>query len=134
MEDRERWYAGDFVAGVIDDNTDVQFALNDLDSIGFSKEAILVFSGERGAEEIGHIGGTGLVGQLRRAAADYVGNAREVTERHKEEAARGHHVMMVPIDGLEPATRVRHMLQAHGGHDIHERIGGSFQTELNEPD
>src|SRR5688572_23328786 len=115
--DRERWLGGDFVAGVIDSEAVVAWALVELAAAGFAKETIRVFTGERGSQDLRHIGGEGLGGILLRAAADYAGNAKELADRHKEEAARGHHVMIVPVAGAEPATQVREVIHAHSGHD-----------------
>ena len=127
-DDREDWIRGDFMAGVIDRPPEVESILSALDAAGFPKASIRVFLGARGSEELGHIGGTGLSGWLHRAAADYAGNARELTDRLKAEAARGHHVLIVPVEGSASATQVRQVFEMHGGYDIFGRIGGSFQT------
>jgi hypothetical protein len=128
QEEKEEWLSGDYVAGVLDTQEEVESALGDLDTAGYSRQTIRVFSGPEGSEGIGRIGGTGLGGILLRAAEDYAGNAKELIDRCKEEAARGHHVVIVPVDGSEPAARVRHIFQTHAGHDVHERIDGSYQS------
>src|SRR6266566_4900678 len=109
-QDKERWVSGDFIAAVIDERSELESVLNELDAEGVRRQEIRVFSGETGSEELGQIGGEGLLGWIRRTVEDHAGAAKEFTDRHKEEAASGHHVVVVPLDGEEQADDVRQIL------------------------
>jgi hypothetical protein len=130
QEEKEEWLSGDYVAGVFDTEGEVESALGEFEGAGYPKQTIRVFSGPEGSESIGRIGGTGLGGILLRAAEDYAGNAKELTDSLKEEAARGHHVVIVPVEGAEAAAQIRHLFQDHSGHDVHERVDGSYQSHV----
>jgi hypothetical protein len=123
---QERWVRGDFVIGVIENQNDVASALADLIAAGFSDENVRVFSGEQGRDEFGRIGGEGLGGILLRAAEDYAGDAKEMTDHLKEELTHAH-VLLIEVDGEEAAHRVRDLLEGHQAYDLNGRIGGSYQ-------
>jgi hypothetical protein len=129
-EDRLSWISGDFIAGVLDSEADVNAALADLEAAGIQKKAIRVFSGQQGSLEIGQIGGEGLGGILLRAAANYPGNAKELIDHHREEAASGHHVVIIEVADQASAQQACDVLHAHAGRDILGRIRGSFMTFL----
>jgi hypothetical protein len=124
---REEWIEGDFLAVVIDTHDQVEAATNDLASAGVSRDAVRVFQGKKGQEELGNIGGQGLVAQIKRVLEDYVGAAKDMTDRHKEEAAAGHYVVIVPLPDSHLADKIDQVLKSHGAHDVGARIGGTYE-------
>lgn len=125
---KEDWISGDFVGGVLDDWTHVDKALDQLAFKGLSKDDILIFHGEKGKEELGDIGGKGLSGLIRRGMEDYVGNAKDITDRHKEESALGHYVVLVKLPSTELTDDVQQVLKSNDGHDIMARSDGTYST------
>lgn len=61
QEAKEEWLSSDFVAGVFDTQAEVESASGDLETAGYPRHTIRVFSGPEGSEELGKIGGTGWV-------------------------------------------------------------------------
>jgi hypothetical protein len=127
-EEKEKWSSGDFLAGVIDDHNQVEAALDELDSEGIPKDTVRIFHGQSGSEELGNIGGTGLWGLIRRGLEDYIGNVKFATDRHKEEAERGHYVMLVELPDSTMEHRAYQILKLHGGHHIVARAQDTYKT------
>src|SRR5207247_3597362 len=96
-ENREDWIEGDYVAAVIDDLAEVEAAVTDLGTRGFSSEEMRIYSGRAGSEDLSQLGGEGLLGTIRRALEDYGGAAKDLTDRLEAETARGRHVIVVPL-------------------------------------
>lgn len=129
-ESKEDWISGDFVGGVLDDRPHLEKVLEQLAFKGIPKDDILIFHGEKGKEELGDMGGDGLAGLILRAMADYVGNAKEISDRHKEEAALGHYVVLVKLPSTELTEVVQQVLKSNDGHDIMDRSNGTY-SRLN---
>lgn len=127
-EEQLRWDSGDFLAGVFSNPSEIEAALNELGAEGVSRDDIRIFQGESGREEFANIGGKGLAGLVRRGMADYVGNAKDLTGRHKEALERGHYVMIVPLPASTLRNQVHRILTSHGGCDVVARIGGAYTT------
>ncbi len=123
-ENKEEWISGDYVAAVIDDQRDLESAVQQLREKGFSKEAIRVYAGRADAKELANLGGEGLIGTIRRTIDDFAGNAKELTDRLEVQTARGQHVVMVPLAEGADVDEVRRVLLSHGAHDMMGRIGG----------
>jgi hypothetical protein len=125
---KEDWFSGDFVGGVLNNWVLVHKALDQLAFKGIPKEDIVIFHGEKGEKELGDLGGKGLVGLILRAMEDYVGNAKEITDRHKAEAALGHYVVLIKLPSLEFKDDVQQVLKSNDGHDIMDRSNGTYST------
>ena len=129
-EPKEEGISGDFVGGVLDDPSRVEKVMDQLALKGIPKDDILLFHGEKGKEELGDMGGKGLSGLILRAMEDYVGNAMEITARHKEEAAMGRYVILIKLPSTELVEDVQEVLKANDGHDIMDRSNGTY-SRLN---
>jgi len=126
-DNREDWIDGDYVAAVIDDLAEVEAAVTDLVTRGFSSEEMRIYSGRAGSEELSQLGGEGLLGTIRRALEDYGGAAKDLTDRLEAETARGRHVIVVPLPDPDEVDLVRRTLLAHRAHDMMGRIGGFYK-------
>ena len=126
-DNREDWIDGDYVAAVIDDLAEVEAAVTDLVTRGFSSEEMRIYSGRAGSEELSQLGGEGLLGTIRRALEDYGGAAKDLTDRLEAETARGRHVIVVPLPDPDEVDLVRRTLLAHRSHDMMGRIGGFYK-------
>jgi alkanesulfonate monooxygenase SsuD/methylene tetrahydromethanopterin reductase-like flavin-dependent oxidoreductase (luciferase family) len=117
---------GDFVAGVIDAPENAEMALRDLAVEGFTEDQILVLTGAKGSEVLDKVDGAGRLGRLRRFREDYVGSAHELRERYKEEAERGHYLVIVRMPHPEKKDVVHRVLESHGAHGLVTRVRGSY--------
>jgi hypothetical protein len=118
------------VVGVIDDYHQVQNVLNELDSEGFPRHLVTILQGESGSEKITRRGGKGLRSQFKRVMEEYVGGAKDLIERHKDEARLGHYVIAVSLPTLHVENRYKvcRILTAHSGHAIVSRSNSTFAT------
>jgi hypothetical protein len=108
-----------FVAGVIDDRTDFELAVEDLVGAGVPRETLAIFHGERGAEAIAGRHGGGLMSWFRRAAG-FLSDEHEYIDHYEEEARRGHFVVGVPLpDATDPTReRIRSILTKRAAHHV----------------
>lgn len=104
-----------FVAGVIDDQSQFERAVEELVAAGISRDSIGILQGARGADAIA--GRNEGMSWLHRAA-EFLSDEREYVARYKEEARQGHFVVGVPLPDASEATRqrIRAVLAAHGAH------------------
>jgi hypothetical protein len=123
----------DFVAGVLDDHDAVIAVMSELGQWALDTGSVHVFTGEQGAEEIARLGGGGLAGAANRFLANYVGGAKDLTDRHRDEARRGRHVVVIPLDEGLSAARANQILRSHGGHDIVGHFGGQYEAMSDVP-
>ena len=96
------------------DLAEVEAAVTDLVTRGFSSEEMRIYSGRAGSEELSQLGGEGLLGTIRRALEDYGGAAKDLTDRLEAETARGRHVIVVPLpdpDEVDLVGSIRTHLQ-----------------------
>jgi alkanesulfonate monooxygenase SsuD/methylene tetrahydromethanopterin reductase-like flavin-dependent oxidoreductase (luciferase family) len=117
---------GDFIAGVIDEPENAEMALLGLAVEGFTEDQILVLTGAKGSEVLDRVDGAGRFGRLRRFREDYVGSAHELRERYKDEAERGHYLVIVRISHSEKKDAVHRVLESHGAHGLVTRTRGSY--------
>jgi hypothetical protein len=113
-----------FIVGVIDERPQVESAVNELNSLGFPEDSILVLHGKSGADAIrGRDQEPGFTGFLRHCwirLSEFLSNQLDNVQRHIEAAEQGNYVMVVPLQGndVEPRNRVHQVLKSHGGYDI----------------
>lgn len=108
-----------FVAGVIDDRTQFEKAVEELVAAGISGESIGILQGARGADAIAGRHESGVRSWLHRAG-ELLSDERDYVARYEEEARRGHFVLGVPLPDASEATRerIRAVLTEHGAHSI----------------
>jgi hypothetical protein len=108
-----------FVAGVIDDRTSFELAVEDLVRAGIPRETLGILQGERGADAISGRYGGGPASWFRHAA-DYLSDEHEYIDRYEEEARRGHFVVGVPLPDATDATRerIRSILTKRAAHHV----------------
>jgi hypothetical protein len=113
-----------FIVGVIDEQPQVESAVNELNSLGFPEDAILVLHGERGADAIrGRDEEPGFTGFVRRSwirVSDFLSNQLDHVKRHIEAAEQGNYVILVPLQDtdIEFREQVHQVLKSHRGYDI----------------
>jgi hypothetical protein len=123
-----------FMAGVINDQQQMELVVNELRSLGFPEESIAVLHGESGADALRHRGEQpgvtgffqGILARFREAA----GNELENIQQHVEAAERGNYVVAVllPNTDVELSEKVRQSLKSHGGYNIVLGRRNSLQT------
>jgi hypothetical protein len=113
-----------FIVGVIDEQPHVGSAVNELHSLGFPEDSILVLHGKSGAEAIrGRDQEPGFTGFLRHCwirLSEFLSNQLDHVQRHIEAAEQGNYVIVVLLQGtdVEPRDQVHQVLKSHGGYDI----------------
>jgi hypothetical protein len=111
-------------AGVIDKRPQVESAVNELNSLGFAEDSILVLYGKSGADAIrGRDQEPGFTGYLRHCwirLSEFLSNQLDNVQRHIEAAERGNYVIVVPLQDTDTESRdqVHQVLKSHGGYDI----------------
>jgi hypothetical protein len=104
------------VAAIINDEAELQAALDGLRQIGMDVAKVNVLSGPEGARLLDRTGtANGLFARLLRSMqwGAYEGNALRNHERVLDE---GHHVVFVPVRGKEQRSQVADVLHAAGGY------------------
>src|ERR671918_1856751 len=113
-----------FIVGVIHERPHVESAVNELHSLGFPEDSILVLHGKSGADAIrGRDQEPGFTGVLRRSwirLSEFLSAQLDPVQRHIEAAAQGNYVILVPLPdtNLESRNQVHQVLKSHGGYDI----------------
>jgi hypothetical protein len=113
-----------FIVGVIDEQPQVENAVNELKSLSFPEDAILVLHGEKGADAIRdrdqEPGFTGFVRRSWIRVSDFLSNQLDHVKRHIEAAEQGNYVILVPLQDtdMEFRDQVHQVLTSHGGYDI----------------
>jgi hypothetical protein len=113
-----------FIVGVINEQPQVEGAVNELDSLGFPDDSILVLHGKSGADAIrGRDQEPGFTGFMRRSwirLSEFLSNQLDHVQRHIEAAEQGNYVILVPLQDTdeESRSRVHQTLKSHGGYDI----------------
>jgi hypothetical protein len=113
-----------FMAGVLNNQQQMELVVDELHSLGFAEESIVVLHGESGAEDLRRRGEQpgvtgffqGILARFREAA----GNELENIRQHVEAAERGNYVIAVllPNAEVELSEKVRQSLKSHGGYNI----------------
>ena len=122
-----------FIVGVIDEQSEVEAVIEDLQSRGYGGEHINVLHGEKGAEAILHRGealGTGSTMQrLRNLLEEFAAGGLDDRRRHVEAAAQGKYVVGVVLPSDEPKSEeeVHQILKSHSGYDIVMVRGGTVE-------
>jgi hypothetical protein len=113
-----------FMAGVLNDQQQMELAVNELHSLGFAEESIVVLHGESGADALRRRGEQpGVIGFFQGILARFnevAGNELENIQQHVEAAERGNYVVVVllPNANVELSEKVRQSLKSYGGYDI----------------
>jgi hypothetical protein len=94
-----------FMAGVINDQQQVELAINELHSLGFAEESIAVLHGESGADALRHRGEqpgvTGFFQGILARFRETAGNELESIQQHVEAAERGNYVIAVLLPNAD---------------------------------
>jgi hypothetical protein len=97
-----------FVVGVIEEPPQVESAVNELNSLGFSDDAILILHGKSGADTIrGRDDEPGFAGHLRQSwmrLSEILSNQLDHVKRHIEAAEQGNYVIVVPLPNTDMAS------------------------------
>ena len=102
----------------------MESAVNELNSLGFPDDSILVLHGKSGADAIrGRDQEPGFTGFMRRSwirLSEFLSNQLDHVQRHIEAAEQGNYVILVPLQDTdeESRSRVHQTLKSHGGYDI----------------
>jgi hypothetical protein len=113
-----------FIVGVINEQSQVESAVNELGSLGFPEDSILVLHGENGADAIRNRdhehGFTGFLRQTWMRVSEFLSNQLDHVQRHVEAAERGNYVVVVPLPNasMEHRDQVRQIMRSNGGYDI----------------
>src|SRR5918992_723108 len=113
-----------FIVGVVNEQPQVESAVNELNSLGFAEDSILVLHGKSGADAIrGRDQEPGFAGFMRRSwirLSEFLSNQLDHVKRHIEAAEQGNYVILVPLSdtNLESRNQVHQVLKSHGGYDI----------------
>jgi hypothetical protein len=113
-----------FIVGVISEQPQVESAVNELDSLGFPEDSILVLYGKGGADAIrDRDQEPGFRGGLRQTwmrVSEFLSNQLDHVQRHVEAAEQGNYVILVPLPDTDVESRdqVQQLLKSHGGYDI----------------
>jgi len=122
-----------FIVGVVNEQHQMEAAIDELESSGYSGGSITVLHGELGAEAIHRRGekpGTGSTWRgLRNLLGEFAAGGMDDVRRHAEAAERGGYVVgvVLPSDEPEPQEEVRHILKSNGGYDIVMIRGGTVE-------
>jgi hypothetical protein len=103
------------VVGVVDDPTELMHVVDDLRARGLEPD---VLCSAQGAERIDQAGRATLNLRVTRAVQGLFGFEAEHTERHQEEIAAGHFLVLVESHDDETTDRVREAFAPHGGHFV----------------
>jgi hypothetical protein len=112
-----------FIVGVINEQPQVESAVNELDSLGFPDDSILVLHGKSGDDAIrARDQEPGFTGFMRRSwirLSEFLSNQLDHVQRHIEAAEQGNYVILVPLQDTdeESRSRVHQTLKSHGGYD-----------------
>jgi hypothetical protein len=123
-----------FIVGVINEQPQAKSAVNELDSLGFPEDSILVLHGKSGADAIRNRdqepGFTGFLRQTWMRVSEFLSNQLDHVQRHVEAAERGNYVIVVPLpDGnMERRDEVHQIMKSNGGYDI--VLVGRHSSEL----
>jgi hypothetical protein len=113
-----------FIADVIDEQPQVESAVNELNSLGFAEDSILVLYGKSGADAIrGRDQEPGFTGFLRQRwirLSEFLSNQLDNVQRHIEAVEQGNYLIGVPLQDTDTESRdqVYQVLKSHGGYDI----------------
>ena len=113
-----------FIVGVVNEQPQVESAVNELNSLGFAEDSILVLHGKSGADTIrDRDQEPGFTGFMRRSwirLSEFLSNQLDHVKRHIEAAEQGNYVILVPLSdtNLESRNQVHQVLKSHGGYDI----------------
>jgi hypothetical protein len=113
-----------FMVGVIKEQPQVESAVNELSSLGFPEDSILVLQGKSGADAIrGRDQEPGFTGFLRQRwirLSEFLSNQLDNVQRHIEAVEQGNYLIGVPLQDTDTESRdqVYQVLKSHGGYDI----------------
>jgi hypothetical protein len=113
-----------FMVGVIKEQPQVESAVNELSSLGFPEDSILVLHGKSGADAIrGRDQEPGFTGFLRQRwirLSEFLSNQLDNVQRHIEAVEQGNYLIGVPLQDTDTESRdqVYQVLKSHGGYDI----------------
>jgi hypothetical protein len=113
-----------FIVGVIDEQPQVESAVNELNFLGFPEDSILVLHGKSGADAIRdrdqEPGFTGFLRQTWMHVSEFLSNQLDHVKRHIEAAEKGNYVIVVPLPdtSTEHRNQVHQVLKSHRGYDI----------------
>jgi hypothetical protein len=113
-----------FMVGVIKEQPQVESAVNELSSLRFPEDSILVLQGKSGADAIrGRDQEPGFTGFLRHCwirLSEFLSNQLDNVQRHIEAVEQGNYLIGVPLQDTDTESRdqVYQVLKSHGGYDI----------------
>jgi hypothetical protein len=113
-----------FMVGVIKEQPQVESAVNELSSLGFPEDSILVLHGKSGADAIRdrdqEPGFTGFLRQRWIRLSEFLSNQLDNVQRHIEAVEQGNYLIGVPLQDTDTESRdqVYQVLKSHGGYDI----------------
>src|SRR5215211_167106 len=117
-EDRFYRYPMHRVVAIVDDNSQVDAALHELERAGMDVSSVHVLSGPEGARLLDSSGtGHGLRARLLRLA-QWGAYEMDTLQAHARALNKGHHVVYVPARTDDDRRRVVDILRAAGGHYV----------------
>jgi hypothetical protein len=112
-------YPTNKVIGFIDDPSDAQAALRDLNAAGFTADEIEVLTGEEGARRIDVTGREhGLLARIVRSIQKLSNYESEHIKRHEQELLAGHFGIGVTPKRESDREQIAQILKSHNGHFI----------------
>ena len=115
------------LVAVLDEETRVDEALQQLRGIGVDLSAVHVLSGTEGAALLDRRGAEHGLGARLLRLLQWTSSENDTLEIHDQALRDGGHVLYVPVRGEDRKERVAEVLRAAGGH--HLVYFGRFTTE-----
>ena len=125
-----QWHTEHYVAAVIDDLSEAEQAVKDLEQAGWKPEDVRLFQGKPAVQKIDALEGHHSLGE-RIAAAVRSATSEEgpISEIYQAEAQRGHQIVAVYAHTPEYVERARTILAQHHAHAV-EYFGSWVITDL----
>ncbi len=125
-------YPSNKVVGFIDDPSDTQAALRDLNAAGFTADEIEVLTGEQGARRIDVTGREhGPLARIVRSIQKLGDYESKHVRRHEKELLAGHFGIGVTAKRESDRQKVWQILKSHNGHFIN--YYGEWAMEILDP-
>ena len=110
-----------FIVAVVGDPQQSELLVDELRSMGFSEESIIVLHGKSGADAIRHRGeGNNPIRRIWNRFDEFARDAMDDIQRHIDAAERGSYVFIVVLSDADSNTSdgLRQIIKSHGGSDI----------------
>ncbi len=124
-------YPTGYLFAVVDDRTNADALVRELEEAGVERSAMLRFTGEEGARRIDASGTDhGILARLLRLL-EYADDSRLQAEAYEREARAGHCVIGVHAPETDRRDHLRALVKAHGGHTINYYSPAGFTETLD---